>query len=449
MVVLDVLSIAGGVRQWTEDLAAAVFTAASDDGLLALVESLEHLKDACSAAQARAVHEYSERRLTGLTIGSDEDRVARQEIGARVARARHVSPFHGRRHLELSRMLVGDLPATLDALAEGRTNEHRAGLIANAAVCLGRADRAALDADLAPRLAGMGNLAVRGEAERLAATLDPLSVVERHRRAVKDRRVTLRPAPDTMTYLTALLPVADGVAAWAALDRHATAAKASGDSRTRGQIMADALAERLLAGAVTGTTVTADADADPVVPVTASGVPAGSIPVSPSAPAVTRQIDLMVVMTDRALLDGADTPAVITGFGPVPATLARELVATADRETRVFLRRLYTDPSGDRLLSADARGRLFPHAVRQFILARDQWCRTPWCDAPIRNIDHRLPHARGGATTVANAEGLCERCNLAKAARTGPDVQSGPAPRPPRSAPWGSGSSDLPAAGST
>lgn len=446
---MDVLSIAGGVRQWTGDLAAAVFTAASDDGLLALVESLEHLKDACSAAQARAVHEYSERRLTGLTIGSDEDRVARQEIGARVARARHVSPFHGRRHLELSRMLVSDLPATLDALAEGRTNEHRAGLIANAAACLGRADRAALDVDLAPRLAGMGNLAVRGEAERLAATLDPLSVVERHRRAVKDRRVTLRPAPDTMTYLTALLPVADGVAAWAALDRHATAAKASGDSRTRGQIMADALAERLLAGAVTGTTGTADADADPVVPVTVSGALAGSVAVSPSAPAVTRQIDLMVVMTDRALLDGADTPAVITGFGPVPATLARELVATADRDTRVFLRRLYTDPSGDRLLSADARGRLFPHAVRQFILARDQRCRTPWCDAPIRTIDHRIPHARGGATTVVNAEGLCERCNLAKAARTGPDVQSGPAPRPPRSAPWGSGSSDLPAAQST
>ena len=39
-----------------------------------------------------------------------------------------------------------------------------------------------------------------------------------------ERRVTLRPAPDTMTYLTALLPVKDGVAGFAALTRAADAA---------------------------------------------------------------------------------------------------------------------------------------------------------------------------------------------------------------------------------
>jgi len=37
--------------------------------------------------------------------------------------------------------------------------------------------------------------------------------VDRTRRAEADRRVTLRPAPETMTLLTALLPVAQGVAA--------------------------------------------------------------------------------------------------------------------------------------------------------------------------------------------------------------------------------------------
>ena len=53
--------------------------------------------------------------------------------------------------------------------------------------------------------------------------------------------MTLRPAPDTMTYLTALLPVKDGVAALAALGRAADGARAAGDERTRGQVMADAL----------------------------------------------------------------------------------------------------------------------------------------------------------------------------------------------------------------
>jgi hypothetical protein len=41
--------------------------------------------------------------------------------------------------------------------------------------------------------------------------LDPNGAADRARKAVTDRRVTIRPAPDCMTYLTALLPVKDGV----------------------------------------------------------------------------------------------------------------------------------------------------------------------------------------------------------------------------------------------
>ena len=485
-------SITEAVNRWTDSLGAhRVEADCSDGSLLALIESCERLKDACSAVQARATHEYSERRLAGLTPGSTADRVARRDVGARIGRARHVSPFHGGRYLELSRMLVRDLPRTLDALAAGHTTEHRASLIAHAAGCLGSADRATLDADLGPRLTGKGNRAVQGEADRIAAELDAEAVVERHRRAVAERRVTSRPAPDTMTYLTALLPVADGVAAWAALDRHTTLAKAAGDCRTRGQIMADELTHRLLHGAAThlpGTggqttgipasgvrtagptggpavpptlpsggyrlpapetdtslpiggseraTTIGDVADRPVDPAGVSGLePTHTDPPGPSTVPAVRQIDLMLVMTDRALLDGADTPAIMPGHGPIPASLARGLLADADPGTRVFLRRLYTDPTGTQLLSADARGRLFPAAIRQFVLARDQRCRTPWCDAPIRHIDHTVPHSTGGATSPGNSTGLCARCNLAKTARTDAGVVAGPAPPPPRSSPW-------------
>ena len=51
-----------------------------------------------------------------------------------------------------------------------------------------------------------------------------------------------------MTYLTGLLPVAQGVAVHAALTRAADTLRATGDPRTRGQIMADTLVAR-----VTGT----------------------------------------------------------------------------------------------------------------------------------------------------------------------------------------------------
>ena len=46
--------------------------------------------------------------------------------------------------------------------------------------------------------------------------------------------MTLRPAPDTMTLLTGFLPVAQGVAAYAALTRDADQLKQHGDPRSRG-----------------------------------------------------------------------------------------------------------------------------------------------------------------------------------------------------------------------
>ena len=72
--------------------------------------------------------------------------------------------------------------------------------------------------------------------------------MSRRRRAEADRHVRLRPAPDTMTWLTALLPVKDGVAAYAALTRVADSARAGGDPRGKGQLMADTLVSGILTG---------------------------------------------------------------------------------------------------------------------------------------------------------------------------------------------------------
>jgi hypothetical protein len=62
----------------------------------------------------------------------------------------------------------------------------------------------------------------------------------------------------------------------------------------------------------------------------------------------------------------------------------------------------------------ESRARRFPKGLAAFLTARDQTCRTPYCDAPIRHLDHALPHHRGGATSAANGLGLCERCNYTK-----------------------------------
>ena len=125
-------------------------------------------------------------------------------------------------------------------------------------------------------------------------------------------------------------------------------------------------------------------------------------------------IDIQLIMTDRTLFDGDDEPAIITGYGPIPAPIARDLIRNANPDTKTWIRRLYTDPDTGHLVNADSRRRTFPHAMRQYLLARDQYCRTPWCDAPIRHTDHITAHSRGGTTTITNGQGICENCNYVK-----------------------------------
>jgi hypothetical protein len=91
----------------------------------------------------------------------------------------------------------------------------------------------------------------------------------------------------------------------------------------------------------------------------------------------------------------------------------------------VFLRRLYTDPETGQLAAMDSQARSFTQNQRLFLLLRDQTCRTPYCDAPIRHADHIHPHEDGGPTTITNGQGLCEACNYTKQA---PDWHQQPTP---------------------
>lgn len=62
----------------------------------------------------------------------------------------------------------------------------------------------------------------------------------------------------------------------------------------------------------------------------------------------------------------------------------------------------------------DSRRRFFDGSMRRLLELRDPVCRVPWCGALARQVDHNLPAARGGATSAANAAGLCQRHNLVK-----------------------------------
>ena len=206
----------------------------------------------------------------------------------------------------LAKALVTEMPHTLAAVETGQLNEWRATLLVRETASLSAADRSSVDEELAPdtgTLTGAGDRAVVAAARAAAYRRDPRSVTQRAAHAATERHVSLRPAPDTMCYLTALLPVSAGVAVHAALTRHADTLRSGGDERSRGQIMADDLVE-----CVTGT------------------------------PGGITGIEIQLIMTDRTLFQGDSEPARIPGYGVVPAGWARDALTQAQDQARAGAR---------------------------------------------------------------------------------------------------------------
>ncbi|MBB6405638.1 hypothetical protein HNP00_002968 [Arthrobacter sp. AZCC_0090] len=298
---------------WVRDIIDAVASfrpdvAGTEPGdraeLINQIRALEDLKSAAVAGlQARiAVAFDAAQRSSEADLGVPADEQGRG-VGAQIALARRESPARGSRLCGLAKALVTEMPHTLAALDTGRLNEWRATLLVKETACLSAEDRCAVDEELAADTGtfdGAGDKAIIAAARTAAYRRDPRSVTQRASHAAEERHVSLRPAPDTMTYLTALLPVAQGVAVHAALSRHADTLRSSGgETRSRAQIMADALVERT------------------------TGTPAG-----------ISGVEVQLVMTDRTLFQGDSEPARLPGYGIVPAAWARTMLTANNHQTQ-------------------------------------------------------------------------------------------------------------------
>lgn len=399
------------VRWWRGRMSAAPLPA-DQAALVDLLRCSEDLKSCAAALQARAAV-----ALEAARRQAEADRGVRKAkrgvgLGVEVGLARRESPYRGSILLGVARSLVHELPCTLAALESGALNEHRATLVAQETACLAPADRAVVDAWFSGYLADhpdLGNNRLTSEVRRKVVEVDQEAVVRRRSKAAGGRRVSLQPLPDGMVRMTAILGLQEGVATYAALLRAALAAKAGGGfngdptrwgsggaqpeasgtdpaagfvqkprSKGRGALMADALVERL------------------------TGSPA----------ATPCGVELIVVITDKALFGVDNEPAHVDGYGPVAASWVRDLVGQADPEQRIALRRLFKEPG--RMVRMEVNRRSMSPGLRKLIRLRDQRCRMPWCDALIGHDDHVADHAKGGESSYVNAQGLCEACNYAK-----------------------------------
>jgi hypothetical protein len=354
----------------------------SDAARIDRIAVMERVRAALAATQHAEMVAFARSQVEAHIANDTLDpRTVGRGIGDQIGLACKLSPFTGSRRLGVARALHTDLPMTRALLADGRISEDIAELVVAQTRHLTAEQRRLVDKQLAA--AGLDTLSpLRAAAlvKKYAYDVDRAGYVARGRTARADRRVTVRPAPDTMSLLTGLLPVEHGVACLAALRKHTDEVIGNGDGRTRDQIMADTLVERL-----TGQARAADVN-----------------------------VEVGIVIPVESLLDPEHSgTADVTGYGPIPAAIAQDMLASTTGQR--WWRRLFTRPETGLLVGGDPRRRRFDGFLAHLIGIRDGGrCRDPYCDAPIRHVDHIQPHRTGGPTTYPNGRGVCARGNYVR-----------------------------------
>jgi len=229
---LGELTDAAGADPTTADRA----TDAARIDQIALLERIQ----AAAATQAALMVSFARSQVAAQQRAVLADlRAVGRGIADQLALACRVSPTEGSRRLGVARALYAgrpaELPATAALLRECRVSAHVAGMVVSETRHLDPDLRRTVDARLAGELTGCAPRRAAMLARRHAYQADPQAFVQRGRTARADRRVGLRPAPDTMAILSGLLPVEQGVACWAALRAHTDTLKNTGDPRTRDQ----------------------------------------------------------------------------------------------------------------------------------------------------------------------------------------------------------------------
>jgi hypothetical protein len=208
---------------------------------------------------------------------------------------------------------------------------------------------------------------------------------------VLDRRLEYAPDRDGTAWLSAYLPADQAAGIWNRTTAAARASQGPNEGRTLTQLRVDSFAAWLLGGAA-GDETAADG-------VPATSAPAGRVP-SPSA-------QVLVTVPVFALMGLTDEPALLDGYGPIPASMARKLVADGASS----FHRVLVDPRGGAPLEIGRDSYRIPAAMRQWLRLRDGKCPFPGCSnhSLDNEADHLLAWADGGTTGISNLGQPCPK----------------------------------------
>ncbi|MDM7855176.1 HNH endonuclease signature motif containing protein [Cellulomonas alba] len=313
-------------------------------------------------------------------------------------------------------------PVLADGLRSGVLDQRKVDVLLDEMARLPRDDaddvlRAAVaDAD------GLTAPLLRRTTRRLVSAVDPDAAAKRAQKSRAERCVRLDWASDSMAWVAALLPAAEAVAVFSVVDLLADVAAAAQDDRTLAQRRADAFSgifETILA---TG------------------GTPDGTrVPTRQG-----RAAGVHLTLAASTLAGHDDLPGELAGYGPIPAPIARDLAAGADRYRPALMDEdghllglgTHAIPFRDR--PAPTRSPGAPPAasplrppppstgyrpgaeLRRFVVARDESCMFPGCRRPADgcDLDHVEPfdgeRSAVEQTIAANLQPLCRHHHRSK-----------------------------------
>ncbi|WP_175414139.1 HNH endonuclease signature motif containing protein [Agrococcus sp. SGAir0287] len=384
-----------------------------DPAALAAIEANALSQLAALRSGRQALEAYELRLLASLGhlameraggASSERSTMEVRAIAAEIGVHARVSDRTIERQIGDAMHLVETWPLVLDAFADGRIGRGHVRAITEAGSVLASTDvtaeqRAAYEERMVA-LAETTTPARVAKAARKAADAqlaEPL--VDRHRAARDDRRVTIEPADDGMAWIGAYVPaiLAHGI------DHRLRAGartKPKDDPRTIDQWRADAFCELLLTG--TGA---------PSIERTAGsgGLEHGGAGVARAGLLSTIRPVVQVTIPVTTLTGHDDAPASLDGDQPIDAETARILAGVA-----ATWERLLTDPIRGTVLEVDTYQ---PTAAqRRLLIARDQHCRFPGCAAHAHtaDLDHTIAWDHDGTTALGNLAHLCRRHHTLK-----------------------------------
>ncbi|MGP4033954.1 DUF222 domain-containing protein [Pseudarthrobacter sp. 1C304] len=307
--------------------------------------------------------------------------------------------------------LTARLPLTLAALGAGTFSWQHARIMVDETANLDAAGAAALEAHfLDPavpdpaRGCPAGELVpgrFRAKARTWRERHHPVSIETRHRKCTADRRVEFVPDNDGMAWFNAYLPAETVAGIWNRTTAGARALQGPDEPRTLTQLRADVAATLLLGGNTGNNTGNNTGGTDD-----AAGGDIGSVGVVGSGVPVPRA-QVLVTVPVMSLLGVTEEPAMLDGYGPIPPSMARRLVADgADSFHRVLV-----DPRDGAPLEIGRTSYRVTKALRQWLRLRDAKCSFPNCNNPSldNDADHLLAWADGGTTGITNLGQPCRK----------------------------------------